>query len=56
MRTFFPCAFFLPQSYNLLDDSGKIKDAELIGRLKSQLEGCAKFSEHLRTLKIPAAK
>jgi chromate reductase len=52
----FPVRVFLPQIYNLLDDSGKIKDAELLGRLKSQIEGFAKFSEHLKTLKIPIAK
>jgi chromate reductase len=52
----FPVRVFMPQINNLLDVSGKIKDAELIGRLKSQVEGFAKFSEHLKTLKIPVAK
>jgi chromate reductase len=52
----FPTRVFMPQIYNLLDDTGKIKDAELLGRLKSQVEGFAKFAEHLKTLKIPAAK
>jgi len=52
----FPTRVFMPQIYDLLDDSGKIKDAELIGRLKAQVEGFAKFAEHLKTLKIPAAK
>jgi chromate reductase, NAD(P)H dehydrogenase (quinone) len=52
----FPVRVFMPQIYNLLDDSGKIKDAELLARLKSQVEGFAKFAEHLKTLKIPSAK
>jgi NAD(P)H-dependent FMN reductase len=52
----YPVRVFLPQINSLLDASGKIKDAELRDRLKSQIEGFAKFSEHLKTLKIPAAK
>lgn len=52
----FPARVFLPQIYNLLDDSGKIKDVELLARLKSQVEGFAKFSEHFKTLKIPVPK
>jgi NAD(P)H-dependent FMN reductase len=47
----YPARVFLPQIYELLDESGKIKDAELIGRLKSQVEGFAKFAEHLKNLK-----
>jgi NAD(P)H-dependent FMN reductase len=52
----FPVRVFMPQIYNLLDDSGKIKDAELIGRLKSQAEGFAGFVEKIKGVKIPAAK
>lgn len=52
----FPVRVFLPQVHNLLDASGKIKDAELLARLKSQIEGFAKFAEHLKTLKIPTNK
>src|SRR5271155_1177893 len=44
----FPVRVFMPQIYNLLDDSGKIKDAELIGRLKSQIESFAKFVEKIK--------
>ena len=44
----FPTRVFMPQINNLLDDSGKIKDAELIGRLKSQAEGFAKFVEKIK--------
>ena len=52
----FPVRVFLPQIYNLLDDSGKIKDAELIGRLKSQAEGFAEFVEKLKGVKLRAGK
>jgi chromate reductase len=47
----FPVRVFMPQINNLLDANGKIKDAELLGRLKSQVEGFAKFAEHLKNLK-----
>ena len=47
----FPVRVFLPQINNLLYDSGKIKDAEFIVRLKAQADGFAKFAEHLKTLK-----
>ena len=47
----FPVRVFMPQIHNLLDHSGKIKDAELLARLRSQAEGFAKFAEHLKTLK-----
>ena len=41
---------FMPQINNLLDASGKIKDAELLARLKAQVEGFVKFAEHLKKL------
>jgi chromate reductase len=44
----FPVRVFLPQIYDLLDDSGKIKDAELLARLKAQAEGFAKFVEKIK--------
>src|SRR5271170_429213 len=52
----FPTRVFMPQIYNLLDDSGKIKDAELIGRLKSQIESFAKFAEKLKDVKLRGTK
>jgi len=52
----FPVRVFLPQINSLLDDSGKIKDAELIGRLKSQAEGFAAFVEKIKGVKILGAK
>src|SRR5271169_2378822 len=39
----YPTRVFLPQINDLLDDSGKITDAELLGRLKSQAHGFVEF-------------
>src|SRR5487761_668587 len=47
----FPTRVFLPQINNLLDVSGKIKDAELLGRLKSQADGFAEFVEKVKGVK-----
>jgi NAD(P)H-dependent FMN reductase len=44
----FPVRVFLPQINNLLDASGKIKDAELRDRLKAQADGFAKFVKKLK--------
>jgi NAD(P)H-dependent FMN reductase len=44
----FPVRVFLPQVYNLLDDAGKIKDAELRERLQAQAEGFAKFAKKIK--------
>lgn len=52
----FPVRVFLPQIYNLLDDSGKIKDAELLDRLKAQTDGFAEFVEKLKGVKLRGAK
>src|SRR5476651_2523684 len=35
----FPARVFLPQVNDLLDAAGKVKDAELLGRLQKQAEG-----------------
>jgi chromate reductase, NAD(P)H dehydrogenase (quinone) len=40
----YPERVFLPQINSLLDSSGRIKDAELVARLKAQAEGFAKFA------------
>jgi chromate reductase len=45
----FPVRVFMPQIYSLLDDSGKIKDAELLERLKAQADGFAEFVEKFKT-------
>ena len=52
----FPVRVFLPQINNLLDASGKLKDAELLGRLKSQADGFAEFVENLKGVKLRGAK
>jgi NAD(P)H-dependent FMN reductase len=52
----FPVRVFLPQIYNLLDDLGKIKDAELLARLKEQADGFAEFVEKLKNLKLRNTK
>ncbi len=39
----YPVRVFMPQINNLMDASGKIKDAELLERLQAQADGFAKF-------------
>jgi len=48
----FPVRVFMPQIYNLLDEAGKIKDTELLARLKSQADGFVGFVEKLKDLKL----
>src|SRR3984957_20059123 len=45
----FPVRVFMPRIYDLLDDDGKIKDAELRERLQAQAAGFAKFAEKIKT-------
>jgi chromate reductase, NAD(P)H dehydrogenase (quinone) len=52
----YPVRVFLPQIHNLLDASGKLKDAELAARLKSQAEGFAGFVEKLKDVKLRGAR
>ncbi|MDD5139522.1 MAG: NAD(P)H-dependent oxidoreductase [Verrucomicrobiales bacterium] len=52
----FPARVFLPQVNNLLDADGKIKDAELLERLKAQADGFAEFVEKLKSVKLRGAK
>src|SRR5271154_7333955 len=52
----FPTRGFLPQIYNLLDDSGKIKETELLERLKAQADGFAGFVEKLKDAKLRGTK
>ena len=52
----FPVRVFLPQINTLLDASGQIKDAELLGRLKAQADGFAEFVEKLKGVKLRGAK
>ena len=48
----YPERVFMPQIYNLLDDNGRLKDAELLKRLKSQVEGFVAFVERLQGVKL----
>ena len=48
----FPERVFLPQINNLLDASGRLNDAELLGRLKKQAEAFVAFVERLRNVKL----
>jgi len=48
----YPERVFLPQVHNLLDDHGRIKDAELRERLKKQAEGFVTFAEKLQGVKL----
>ncbi|HZF01077.1 MAG TPA: NADPH-dependent FMN reductase [Methylomirabilota bacterium] len=52
----YPVRVFLPQINGLLDASGKLKDAELLARLKAQAEGFAEFVEKLKGVKLRNAK
>ena len=48
----YPERVFMPQINNLLDDNGRLKDAELLGRLKKQAEGFVGFVEKLKGIKL----
>jgi len=48
----YPERVFLPQIHNLLDDAGRLKDAELLGRLRKQTEGFVDFVERLQKIKL----
>ncbi len=52
----YPGRVFLPQIQNHLDGSGRLKDAELLGRLKKQAEGFVEFVEKHRGVKLRASK
>lgn len=51
----FPTRVFLPQIYDLLDESGRVKDAELLERLQKQAEGFVGFVEKLKGVKLRGA-
>jgi chromate reductase len=52
----YPERVFMPNIYNLLDDSGRLKDAELLARLKAQANGFTDFVERLKNVKLRGAK
>lgn len=51
----FPGRVFLPQIHDLLDESGKLKDAELTERLQKQAESFVGFVEKLKSVKLRGA-
>jgi NAD(P)H-dependent FMN reductase len=48
----YPERVFLPQINRLLDDSNRLKDAELLGRLRKQAEGFVDFVERLQGITL----
>jgi NAD(P)H-dependent FMN reductase len=48
----YPERVFMPQINNLLDDDGRLKDAELLARLKKQAEGFIGFVEKLKGINL----
>jgi NAD(P)H-dependent FMN reductase len=48
----FPERVFVPQIHNLLDDNGRLKDEELLGRLQKQCAGFVEFVERVQQVKL----
>jgi NAD(P)H-dependent FMN reductase len=48
----YPDRVFLPNIGDLLDDSGRLKDAELLERLKVQASGFVAFVERVKGIKL----
>jgi len=48
----FPERVFMPQVNSLLDENGRIKNPELLERLRKQVEGFVEYVEKLRGAKI----
>ncbi len=48
----YPERVFLPQIHNLLDEQGRLRDAELLGRLRKQAEGFVDFVERVQRIKL----
>ena len=48
----YPDRVFLPNVNDLLDDSGRLKDAELLERLKTQAAGFVEFVERVKGIKL----
>jgi chromate reductase, NAD(P)H dehydrogenase (quinone) len=51
----YPNRVFLPNIGDLLDDAGRLKDPELVERLKSQANGFVDFVERLKGVKLRGA-
>jgi len=52
----YPERVFLPAINDLLDARGRLKDAELLGRLKTQANGFVEFVEKLKAIKLRGAR
>jgi len=52
----YPERVFLPQVGDLLDDNGRLTDADILKRLKSQAEGFIDFVERLKAVKLRQAR
>jgi chromate reductase len=52
----FPERVFLPQINNLLDSDGRLKDDELLQRLRKQAEGFVSFVERVQNVKLRGTK
>lgn len=48
----FPERVFLPRINDLLDDSGRLQDPELLQRLRNQVEGFVDFVERLQKIRL----
>ena len=48
----YPVRVFLPNVGELIDDAGKLKDAELVERLRTQAGGFVEFVEKLKQVKL----
>ncbi|TAL02759.1 MAG: NAD(P)H-dependent oxidoreductase [Verrucomicrobia bacterium] len=51
----YPERVFMPGIGKLLDDNGRLTDAELLGRLKKQAEGFTGFVEKIQGVKLRSA-
>jgi len=52
----YPNRVFLPTVNDLLDARGRLKDAELLDRLKAQVNGFIDFVEKLKAIKLRGAR
>ena len=52
----YPNRVFLPTVNDLLDADGRLKDAELVDRLKTQANGFIDFVEKLKAIKLRGAR
>jgi NAD(P)H-dependent FMN reductase len=48
----YPERVFIPQVHSVLDENGRLKNAELLERLRKQAEGFVDFTEKLKQVKL----